>query len=52
MSDFAGEALESGEVFALRFEEEMPPRSFCLVTSEKTYMSPAATKLFEELRTK
>lgn len=51
MSDFAGEALENGEVFALCFEEEMPPRNFCLVTSEKTYMSLAASRLFEELRT-
>lgn len=49
MSDFAGEALESGEVFALEFEEEMPSREFCLVTSEKHHISPAAKRLQEEL---
>ena len=50
MAEFAAEALENGEVFALAFEEEMPSRFFHLVTSEKTYMSPAAAKLYEELR--
>jgi len=49
MSEFADEALESGEVFALQFEEEMPLRHFCLVASEKAYMSPAAVRLYEEV---
>ena len=49
MSDFASAAIEQGDVFQLYFEEEMPTRHFCLVTSSKTYMSPAAAKLYQEL---
>ena len=49
MSGFAREALELNRVFRLEFEEEMPHRQFCLVTSDKAYMSPAAAKLFDEL---
>lgn len=50
MSDFAKEALELGEVFRLEFEEAMPHRQFCLVTSKKSYISPAAARLLTELR--
>ena len=49
MSDFAAAAIERREIFPLRFEEEMPPRQFCLVTTAKTYMSPAAARLYQEL---
>lgn len=49
MSEFAGEALEAGDVFKLEFEEEMPKRQFCLVTGGKELLSPAAEKLLEEL---
>ena len=49
MSGFAREALELNRVFRLEFEEEMPHRQFCLVTSDKAYMSPAAAKMFDEL---
>ena len=49
MSGCAREALELNRVFRLEFEEEMPHRQFCLVTSDKAYMSPAAAKLFDEL---
>lgn len=47
--DFAREALEQGEVFSLAFEEKMPERQFCLVSSSKLCMSPAAKKLYEQL---
>lgn len=50
MSEFAQKALELGEVFRLDFEAEMPSRQFCLVTLEKTYMSPAASRLYEALK--
>lgn len=49
VSDFAKEALEQGDVFPLTFEEEMPERQFCLVSSSKICMSPAAEKLFQQL---
>ena len=49
VSDFASEALETGEVFRLEFEEEMPSRQFCLAASSRAYMSPAAAKLYQNL---
>lgn len=51
MSGFANKALETGDVFRLEFEEEMPIRQFCLVTSEKIYMSPAASRMLNILKT-
>ena len=50
MSEFAGEALRQGDVFALRFRKKMEKRSFCLITSSKNPLSPAAQKLLEALR--
>lgn len=49
MSGFAKEALAAGDIFRLEFDEEMPRRQFCLVTTGKGYMSSAAEKLLEEL---
>lgn len=49
VADFAKEALENGDVFQLDFEEEMPSRKFCLVSSSKACMSPAAAKLYQNL---
>lgn len=49
VSDFANEALEQGDVFQLTFEEEMPERQFCLVSSSKICMSPAARRLYQQL---
>lgn len=49
MSEFAKEALDSGEIFKLEFDEEMPGREFCLIMTEKEYVSPAAARLLEEL---
>ena len=50
MSEFAGEALRQGDVFALRFRKKMEKRSFCLITSSKNPLSPAAQKLLKTLR--
>ena len=50
MSEFAGEALRQGDVFALRFRKKMEKRSFCLITSSKNPLSPAAQKLLKALR--
>lgn len=49
MSEFAAEALAAGEVFRLKFTEEMPGREFCLIMPGRGYTSPAAEKLLEEL---
>lgn len=49
MEGFAREAIAQGDVFPLKFQEEMPSRSFCLVTSEKSCMSAAASLLFARL---
>lgn len=49
MSEFAEEALEAEEIFRLEFEEEMPKREFCLLMSDMEYVSPAASRLIEEL---
>ena len=50
MSEFAGEALRQGDVFALRFRKKMEKRSSCLITSSKNPLSPAAQKLLKALR--
>ncbi|HJG83201.1 MAG TPA: LysR family transcriptional regulator [Lacrimispora saccharolytica] len=50
MSEFAGEALRQEDVFALRFRKKMEKRSFCLITSSKNPLSPAAQKLLKALR--
>lgn len=49
MSEFAEPAIETGDVFRLEFEEEMPKRQFCIVTTGRDGMSPAAEKLLAEL---
>lgn len=49
MSEFAGEALKSGEVFPLTFQKPMEKRSFCVITSIKNPLAPAAKKLLESL---
>lgn len=49
MSEFASEAIASGEVFRLEFQEEMPKRWFCLVTERRHHMSPAARRLLDKI---
>ena len=49
MSEFAREALEREDVFELKFRHAMEKRSFCLITSLKNPLSPAAKKLLETL---
>lgn len=49
MEDFAREKIESGELFALQFEETMPEREICIVTDKKNPVSPAGQKLLEVL---
>lgn len=45
--DFAGEALETGLLFELRFNKMIPKRSFCVVQSSRTALSAAAERLLE-----
>lgn len=49
VEDFAREKLASGELFALEFENPMPPRNICVATDRGTAMSPAGRKLLEML---
>lgn len=46
VEDFAKPFLESGELFELRFSEELPMREFCIVQNDRIPMSTAAGKLF------
>ncbi|MBP3475298.1 MAG: LysR family transcriptional regulator [Lachnospiraceae bacterium] len=45
--DFAGEYLDSGQLFELRFNQIIPKRHFCVVTNGKNPMSAAAKNLLE-----
>ena len=47
VKDFAEEFLETGELFLLDFEEQIPAREFCVVTDQRIPVSSAAGKLLE-----
>lgn len=49
VEDFAREKLERGELFCLEFESRMPVRQMCIVTDQKSAISPAGRKLLEML---
>ncbi|MBQ1801717.1 LysR family transcriptional regulator [Lachnobacterium bovis] len=49
VEDFAKEELENGELFELKFEEEIPKRKFCIVLNEKLPMSTAAKELISAM---
>lgn len=49
VEDFAREQLNSGTLFKLRFEEELPKRDMCLIIDKRSTMSVAAAKLREIL---
>ena len=49
VEDFAKEHLKSGELFRLRFKDEIPKRQFCIVTDERIPISTAASKLLQYL---
>lgn len=52
MKDFAGEQLEAGTLFELRFNKRIPKRQFCVVTRPKNPLSAAAGNLLELLAAK
>ena len=45
--DFAAPFIDSGELFLLNFEEEMPHRYFSIITDNRNSISSAAKKLLE-----
>lgn len=49
VEDFAGKALESGELFRLRLEQEIPKRSMYVVTNERIPLPSSAGHLIQML---
>ena len=49
VEDFAREKLDSGQLFCLEFDSQMPARQICVVTDRESTMSPAGRKLLEML---
>jgi DNA-binding transcriptional LysR family regulator len=47
MKEFAAEHLESGKIFALRFNKIIPKRHFCVVTDTGNLLSAAARNLLQ-----
>lgn len=45
VKEFAKEAIESGELFELKFEQEFPRRHFCIITGNHNPISTAAKEL-------
>jgi len=49
VKDFANEAIQSGQLFKLQFDKEIPERHICIITSRQNPISKAAMKLLEML---
>ena len=49
VEDFALEKLKTGELFELKFEEDIPGRDFCVVYDEKVPCTKAAKELLTRL---
>lgn len=49
VKDFAREAIEAGNLFELRFEQELPKRHFCIITGNNNPISTAAKELLNML---
>jgi DNA-binding transcriptional LysR family regulator len=49
VKDFAKEAIETGNLFELRFEQELPKRHFCIITGNNNPISTAAKELLNML---
>ncbi|BBF45462.1 transcriptional regulator [Lachnospiraceae bacterium KM106-2] len=45
VSDFAQSYMKRGEIFPLMFNQKIPPRHFCVITSDKNPISTAAKEL-------
>ncbi len=51
VKDFAEKYLDTGEIFAVSFEKNIPDRDMCIVTDSKNPMSVAGKRLLEMLKT-
>jgi len=49
VEDFALEKIKSGELFRLKFEEEIPAREFCIIYDEKVPSTKAAKALLDKM---
>jgi DNA-binding transcriptional LysR family regulator len=49
VKDFALEAIETGKLFELQFEQELPKRHFCIITGNNNPISTAAKELLSML---
>ena len=50
VQNFAEKYLESGELFELRFRNQIPKRNFCIITSDKNPTSTAALELLNMMK--
>lgn len=50
VEDFAKEELESGKLFKLEFEKDIPMRDICVISDSKIPMSKASKKLMDMLQ--
>lgn len=51
VEDFAKETIQSGQLFKLQFDKEIPQRHICIVSSKQNPISKAAKKLLDMLNT-
>lgn len=51
VQDFAEEAIQSGQLFKLQFDKEIPQRHICIIKSSKNPISNAAMRLLDILNT-
>jgi DNA-binding transcriptional LysR family regulator len=45
VEDFAKEYIDSGKLFRLKFQTEIPKRHFCIITGKQNPISSAAREL-------
>jgi DNA-binding transcriptional LysR family regulator len=50
VKDFAKEAISEGKLFEMMFDEEIPKRHFCIITSNQNPISTAAKELLGMLK--
>jgi Transcriptional regulator len=50
VKDFALEAFASGDLFELKFEQELPKRNFCIITGNSNPISTAARELLNMMQ--
>jgi len=48
--NFAEKYIESGELFELKFQKQIPKRNFCIITSDKNPISTAAKELLNMMK--